>query len=408
MLRVQKLRFAKNATLPDQTLQKGLALVKFATTKNNSNNLLQKIIFKRNLFRFLAIFSTGERLHTNKHYANSGIMKFQLAFFERLKELPGASKNLPEELATILAVSKDGIYRRMRGDTALSVDEAVKLANHYNMPLNGVETTEDLVVFQKHGQISTEADFRAYLVRTLALLESLSKFPDKKVYYLAKDVPIFYHFQFKELGAFKMYVWMKSLYDIQKIDNQHYSMERVSADMQALGFKLWQAYSKLPALEIWNDTTLASVIKQVEYYYEAGMLNNKNEALAICNNLKELIRRLYKQASKGSRTNDNNGELETGVPFEMHVNELLVMDNHILVEHGANMIYLVPYGGINYMNTRNQKLCTSVRNFMLMQAKKSVQISSFSEKDRNKFFIKLRYRVDQLVEKIEQSNPFLT
>jgi hypothetical protein len=338
----------------------------------------------------------------------TGSMKFQLAFFERLRALNPSSKTLPDDISQILGVSKDGVYRRMRGDTALAVDEAVKLANHYNIPLSGAEANDNLVVFQKQGMIQCEADFKAYLQRTLLLLEGIAKFPDKKVYYSAKDVPIFYHFQFKELGAFKMYVWMKSVYDIHKIDNQHYSMQTLPPELLDLGYKLWQAYSKLPALEIWNDTTLSSVIKQVEYYFEAGMLNSKAEALLICDQLKELIRRLYKQASKGTRTNDQDEELETGVQFDMYVNELLVMDNHILVEHGADSLYLVPYGGINYMHTRNPKVCDGIRSFMQQQAKKSVLISSFSEKDRNKFFIKLRYRVDQLVEKIEHANPFLT
>lgn len=335
-------------------------------------------------------------------------MKYQQAFFERLKELHSSPKMLADEITAVLGSSKDGVYRRMRGDTALSIDEAVKLAQHYNLPLHSPEGNDGLLVFQKQPMIQTEADFRAYLQRTLVLLQTIEKFPTKRVYYSAKDVPIFYHFQFKELGAFKMYVWMKSVYDIQKIDAQHYTMQSLPPDLLELGQKLWAAYAKLPALEIWNDTTMASVIKQVEYYFEAGLLHSKEEALLICGQLKELIRRLYKQASKGSRTNTNDEELETGVAFEMYVNELLVMDNHILVEHGTDMIYLVPYGGINYMNTRNPKICESMRGFMQQQAKKSVLISSFSEKDRNKFFIKLRYRVDQLVEKIEKSNPFLS
>ena len=335
-------------------------------------------------------------------------MKFQLAFFERLKAVHAAPKMLAEEIADLLGTSKDGVYRRMRGETALSIDEAVKLSHHYNLPLNNPDAQENLVVFQKQPMIQTEADFRAYLQRTLALLEHIGKFPEKKVYYSAKDVPIFYHFQFKELGAFKMYVWMKSVYDIQKIDGLHYSMQSLPPDLLALGRQLWEAYAKLPALEIWNDTTMASVIKQVEYYFEAGLLQSKEEALMICEQLKELIRRLYKQASKGSRTNHNDEDLETGVSFEMYVNELLVMDNHILVTHDAEMVYLVPYGGINYLSTRHPKICASMQTFMQQQARKSVLISSFSEKDRNKFFIKLRSRVDQLVEKIEKSNPFLS
>jgi hypothetical protein len=335
-------------------------------------------------------------------------MKFQLAIFERLRELYPASKTLPEDISRILGISKDGVYRRMRGDTVLSVDEAVKLTNQYNIPLNGIAPNENHVVFQKQRMIQSEEDFKAYLQQTLILLESIAKFPNKKVYYSAKDVPIFYHFQFKELGAFKMYMWMKSVYDISKIDNKHYSVQSMPPELLDLGYKLWQAYSKLPALEIWSDTTIASVIKQVEYYFEAGMLSGKAEALIICDQLKELIRRLYKQASKGTRTNDQDENLETGVQFDMYVNELLIIDNHILVEQSSDLVYFVPYGGINYMHTRNPKVCEGIRSYFQQQARKSVLISSFSEKDRNKLFIKLRYRVDQLVEKIEHANPFLT
>jgi transcriptional regulator with XRE-family HTH domain len=332
-------------------------------------------------------------------------MKFQELFFDRLRAVMKPNLSAADQIADVLNMSKDAVYRRLRGDSPLTFDDAVKLATHFNVSLNSLEGNQNMVLFKRKPNIQSLEDFRRYLEDSLQLLEGTSLFRKKQMIYSAKDIPIFYQFKFRELGAFKMYVWLKSIYGVEKILGEHYSLKNIPDDILALGNKLWLAYSKIPCMEIWNDTTMLSLLKQVEYYYEAGMLASKEEALLICEQIKDMIRMIYKQTLTGMRLNPVDEDMETGIPYEMYVHELLIMDNHIIIEQDNQLTYLIPYAGVNYLSTRNPELCEAMRSYMSQQTKKSALITNFSEKERNKFFIKMRARVDLLIEKISAPSP---
>jgi len=52
-------------------------------------------------------------------------------------------------------------------------------------------------------------------------------------------------------------------------------------------------------------------------------------------------------------------------------------------------------------------LTESMSQYLNGQKEKSSLISNISEKERNKFFIRIKTRIDQLKSKIEMTNPFM-
>ena len=72
----------------------------------------------------------------------------QQQFFSMLKNSLPAHISLADELSEKMGLSYDSIYRRMRGEKALSMAELKMLCKHYNISLDqvmGLET--DTVVF---------------------------------------------------------------------------------------------------------------------------------------------------------------------------------------------------------------------------------------------------------------------
>ena len=57
----------------------------------------------------------------------------QNAFFERVRQKLNANLSLVNEIADVLEMSNDSAYRRLRGETALSLNEAFILANHFQI-----------------------------------------------------------------------------------------------------------------------------------------------------------------------------------------------------------------------------------------------------------------------------------
>jgi hypothetical protein len=332
------------------------------------------------------------------------ILNFQTKLFDLVKPKIKDNQLLVEVIMEVLDCSRDAAYRRIQTKTELSFNEAVKLANHFNIALNDLqEGAKHQVSFTTAaGFIKTIDDYRFYMETSLAYLNEIGAKKDHLMYYLAKDVPVYYYFGFDKLSAFKIYVWLKSVYNIQKLNGKNYSLADIPQDLLALAQEQWKAFSKINTVEIWNDTTILSVIKQIEYFFDAGLLSNKEEALEICEELTAMLKVVYKQALSGQKVHPNNRDLESGASYQMYYHEILLMDNHIYAEiNEEQKFYFIPYAGVNYINTTNANFTADIKSYVIEQTRKASLISDASEKERNKFFIRLKNRVSKLEEKIK-------
>ncbi len=334
---------------------------------------------------------------------------FQNKFFELVKERVQDHEMLVDVITDLLHCSRDSAYRRIRGTTDLSLNDMAVIARHFSIPLNHLLGQSDQsVLFQRGNFIRSLEDFRTYLESSLTQLRSIANYKSHQLIYQAKDVPIYYQFRFPKLSAFKMFVWLKSIYGVQHLNGLQYESGMIPQDLKDLGVQLWEAYSKINSVEIWNDTTILSLLNQLEYYYEAGLLNSKEEAIAICEEYQEMMKLVYQQALRGKKAHAKKLDEFGSADYHMYYHEILIMDNHILVELDQNKkIYFVPYAGVNYLNTNDPLLTDSMSTYLWSQKEKSSLISNISEKERNKFFIRIKNRIDQLKNKIEMTNPFM-
>jgi hypothetical protein len=330
----------------------------------------------------------------------------QKALFDAISSQLPPNRSLVDTLMDILEVSRDSVYRRLRGDTRIDFDEASKLAMHFSISLNDImHNKEDRIVFQRDRFIHSVEDLQQMLQNNLDTFTIIEQSSARKVYYLAKDIPFFHIYGFPELASFRMYVWLKSVYYIDKIDGKNFSMSDIPQSLVDLASKIYRKYERIPVVEIWNETTPSSLLMQIDYYYEAGLFSSKEEALNICEQFRLMVRRIYKSALNGYRVLEN-GTAVPNATFEMYINEILIMDNHILSEVNGNLRYFMPYGGVNYIVTADRSICTDMKSYIDRQLTKSSLISQVSEKERNRFFIRLGRQIEQLREKIEKTNPF--
>ncbi len=335
-------------------------------------------------------------------------MHMQLALFEKIKSMHSDKKILPKLLQDILGISADSAYRRLRGETVLSIDEAYKLSNHFQVSLADLESfRNNHVIFSKQPFIDSVENFEKYMQVSLSHLEQLIEDPNHLLLYTAKDIPIFYPYKYRKLGAFKIYVWMRSFFDIKQLNEEQHDMSSIPDSLLDLAHKQWEVYAKVNTIEIWNETTIQSLLNQIEYYFDAGLLQNKEEALEICDEFIDLLKLIYKQAIHGKRMMLTDEERPTTIPFKMYFNEVLIMDNNLIACAHGRKLYSIPYGAVNYINTTNEELTNDMYQYIMRQAHKSSLISDVSEKDRNRFFLRLRNRVVGLRERIETKNPFL-
>ena len=164
----------------------------------------------------------------------------QSSFLERVRKLLPPNLSFADDLAEILVISRDSAYRRIRGETILSLDEVKKICAHYNVSLDVLLSPNDEMVSFHHRKIDyRNFTFEHWLKSVLGNLEMVCTFPEKELFYGAKDIPLFHYFNYPTLAAFKMFFWMRTYHRYPQFANQKFTPEIITKDLLETGKRLW-------------------------------------------------------------------------------------------------------------------------------------------------------------------------
>jgi len=319
----------------------------------------------------------------------------QQKFVKLLRSLVPSQVNLARDLMDLLEISQDGAYRRLRCQTAISLDETVKICLHYSVPLEALNNeVPDVVTFQFHALNDDAASFRNYLESLLEQLQNYRKHDTAHIHYAAEDVPVFYHFGWPELSTFKVLYWMKSILHVPALETIHFPADLCDWIDPELISRLYQTHAQIAGTEIWTNETIESTLQQIRFYWDAGFFEDHKSLLNLLDQVDQLLIRIARQAETGQKIGIN-GE-STGAPFRMYLCDLMIGNNSIYVTAGDSVLSSIGYNTFNSILTRNEAFNKQHFSWMENLKRKSIQISGMAEKIRNQFFKAQRMKVDAL------------
>jgi hypothetical protein len=317
--------------------------------------------------------------------------------FKQIRQQLPAHLSLADVVGEALGISSDSVYRRLRGETSLTLEEASKLATHFGIALQEIfGASAASVSFRKVGMRNTPGGFNDYLQTTRVYFEEINKAKQKQGFYAAKDIPVFYYFLFPDLARFKIFFWLKTIKEVETLKDEVFAPLHIPDEYIQAGLAIAYQYLQTPCTEIWNDETPNSTLRQIEYYYEAGMLEKASVARQLLDALEALITHIQQQATKGFKL--HNG-LEQAA-YELYFNEILLMDNTIFVQADGVSHVLLSYNATDYLYTTDTAFGAEVQTWLHAQRSKSALISSVSEKERNRFFNKIYSRIQAVRQKM--------
>ena len=289
------------------------------------------------------------------------------------------NQSLNETIADVLNISYDAAHRRTSGKSKLSLEEAVKLAESFDLSLDELKNSgQELVAVQKTAMITTAKDLEHYFQQSAESVKNLAQQKECRLYYSAKDIPIFYLLDGRELTRFKIYVWLKLL--ANDWDAVHFENFNLPLDTFKAAVKLGEVYQGIPKTEIWDTTTFNSTLKQIHFYFEAGQLES-GTALTICGELSELLDQLKSNA----RANNKD--------FTIYHNELLLMNNTVFIESANRNAFYVPFTFLSYFLATDEVTCRQAQTSINKQLSKSVLLNTAGDRVRNQFFDKIKKRI---------------
>lgn len=312
----------------------------------------------------------------------------QIKFFESIRAILPSYQNFAQSVADVLGISINEAYKKIRGNSTLSLSQIIKLADHFEIPFL-YSPKQSLSVTFDYLNVNEDLDMVNYLQSLLDNIDIIKKSKSKHITITTDDIPVFHFFKYPELTSFKLFFWANSA----NHTDQSFDSFFVSDDILRLSKELHTSYLEIPSTEIWSKDTVTGTIEQIRYAYEAGHIADKDIALKIIEQVRYCLTDMNMYAIGSKKTIDPNHS------FTWYHCDVLGSISY-LVELGENMRCFNRFNTFNYLKTDDVNYCKQTKNWMNGLIKKSVSFSGQGEKHRNKYLYHSFAECDKLIQEI--------
>ena len=331
----------------------------------------------------------------------------QSLLFEQVKFRLPKGLSLGAALSDVLSISPDAVYRRYRGETPVSMSEASKICNHYNLSFDALaQLGEGKVLFTYPPLNTFDFSLEGYLEGILNAFKKLKELDGAEMILAVNNVNFFQLMNFPQLMRFKLYFWAKTHLQIPLYAEQKFKHEKTSDHAFAIGKEIIQLYKSIPSREIYDPEFMRGFMRQIHYYFKAHLFEDPEYALFLHERLAMMSDHLKQQAIHGKKFMYGTQVPNQGNSFTMFLNETINADSTFYYEGSSAKGVYVTHNIMSYLETNNPDYATDTKSILDRQMANSSQISVINEKERNSFFYEFDRTINRFKKKIEADLDF--
>lgn len=333
----------------------------------------------------------------------SNSKEIQKRFFDQIKGQLAAHLSIVDEVSELLNISSDSAYRRLRGEKFLTLNELIKLGQHFQISVDTfLMNPQESISFSQRSVGNGDFQVKNYLEFVLERVRTLSDHDDKQIVLITNEMTILQLLQFPEIAAFKLFFWQKSGLGLSKFHRKRFSLNSVDKDLLKIGKTIVKEYVKIPSIEIVGVEAIKSFLRQINYYLELSFFEKPQEALIICDKITELIRHFHHEADVGFKYPYGTPPKGTVGNFTIYYNELFVIYGLILSRMGDQYSTFIASSPLNLVHTNNTTFYEHKYKWAQNLMSKSIQLSGISEKERHKYFKQMEDEVGKFKAEIDK------
>lgn len=326
----------------------------------------------------------------------------QVRFFEKLRAGLPANQSLVHMMADLLQISTDGAYRRIRGESGLTMDELFAVCREFKIsPEAMVADDSSQATFSFTPLSNKDRQFEVYFSGLYEQTKRIAEIPDHQMFFTAEETPIFHFFNYPTLTAFKIYYWNKCVLNATEYSDKKFEPSTVDPQMVAVAKKLYDEYNKVNCTEIWSEKTIVGVLKQFEYVLETSNFLSPADAEKVLSEIEQMVRHLRKCAELGYKFDPS---LPSPIPagnFTMYQLDILMGNITVYVKAGEFRRVYIAFHSFNTLSTFHPVLAAETENWLQTMMKRATLISGSAEKQREKFFAVVEKEIRKTREKLE-------
>ena len=318
--------------------------------------------------------------------------------FEMVRKQMPKNTNLAEKTAEILKIGVDAAYRKIRGESKVTLQEALTLCRFYGISfdemLYGINKMQyAFVPFELQGM----KNYLLFTKELAAIMKELATAPGCEIRMTAADIPVFHFIAFRELSFFQLFSWHKTMYSFDG-NYEDFVGEIDAPEILELYQQIHRNYQLIPSTEIWTGHTLDSILKLLKYHSDMRHFNDSHIPSLICDQILMVMKKLEDRIDGGK-------ENRYDIPYNFYVNDTDVGNTFIYIKNKGISNCILRLFSINGLHIKDEVFCREVELWLNSLIRRSHLISGSSSRERFKFlteqkkYLILWKRFNQVVER---------
>ena len=301
-----------------------------------------------------------------------------------IREKAPRERKLAEYLADKLALGRESVYRRLRGEIYFTFDEIATLSLDLGFSVDNIigAKRDEKAIFNIHMlQDSDYVDiYTSKMLEYGQLFRKMSDRPDSKIQVSINTLPYYFHINFENLSRFRIYKW---LHQNQKIGiNDKFAGFELPERVKEVHKAFHKDIQQVPEITIIMDNNIFwSAAKDIEYFYKRGLLSDE-ELQLLQEELLEIVDMLEEVAMKGVS--------ESGTKVSIYYSSIDLEASYLHFESGDWHFAQVRVFSISAIDSYDDRLCRIQKEWIESLKKYSVLISGSGEIQRFEYMNKQR------------------
>lgn len=306
------------------------------------------------------------------------------------------------ELMETLSLNRDGIYRRLRGDTMLTAAEIERLAVHFDLSLDELLTRRNnKVIFSYNLYDRKITRFLQYLEQVYEPMLEFKRYPGFRMFYSSREVPIYFYMMFPKLLTFKLFVYGLTTWEMEHLKKRKFGFDLLDLQEEEMARATARHYCSIESTDFWPSTILEQTLSQVEYMAYEGRFETIETAREICREILVMVEHSQAMAEVGRKFLPGQNPIEENGRFNLFYNELYGTNNTILSMTDVHYGLFTTFDTPNFLYTSDQRICQSMERWFGNLTRNSVSISQGAGSNRNFYFKRLNEKVQQSLKRLD-------
>ena len=287
---------------------------------------------------------------------------YQQIFFDRLTRKFPSRSELVREVAQVLHVGRDAVYRRLRGDTALTADELMLLAETYDVDTSLPNVQHPRVPTLRYPEsrefVRDEYDHFIHLQKRL---EEMKKLPNASFDLATPELPMYYEMALPMLLSFKVFMFGITTWNLEKWKHRQFSPDLIDERLHVTAGGVIRNHYTVPARELWSVGILDVTLRQIRYLDQVGRFSNREHVHQLYDELLQVIDHLERMVRLGKRFPLGQEPTDDSPALRVYHNELSNTSNIVLVKSPVRNYLFTTLVTPNYVATADPELVEEVQ-----------------------------------------------